>query len=255
MADEFDDLDDYLDEFDEEILSQEPGATLKKHSPELSKTVEEFVKELEPEAKFGNTINDTINRLKTSNKSIDETVTVGDENEELLATLLNSLDIGDGEDFDEIKKLLKDSNLDDFGKGDGDGDGDGDDVDKLSNMLMGMLNKLTTKEMMYDTISTTVNNYNVYFEKNKPVKGNKDHDRFVSQLRRLQNVLDKFDSPNYSPDDEVVRDYIDEQMEEFNKLLPAPEGVVEDNLGALGIDKVSWNDNEVPKDLENCVQQ
>lgn len=253
MADEFDDLDDYLDEFDEEILSKEPGETLEKHDPELSKNVDEFIKELEPEAKFGNTINDTINRLKTSNKEIDENVTVGDENEELLATLFNSLDIGDGEGFDELKELLKNNNLDDLGdlpEGE-----DDKDVDKLSNVLMGMLNKLTTKDMMYETVSTAVTNYNLYFEKNKPVKGNKDHDRYVSQLRHLQNVLEKFDSPDYSPDDDKVRDYIDEQMEEFNKLLPAPEGVVQDNLGGLGIDNVSWNDNEVPKDLENCVQQ
>lgn len=257
MADEFDDLDDYLDEFDEAILSQEPGATLEHHEPELAKNVEEFMKELEPEAGFGDTINDTINRLKSANKEIDEKSSSVNENEELLTTLLNSLDLGgDSEGFDELKELLGNSNLEGLGGLAGDaGDGNAEDVDKLSNVLMTMLNKLTTKDMMYDTVTSAVTNYNEYFRENKPIKGNKDHDRYVAQLRHLNNVKEKFDSPEYDPESEDIRDYIDEQMEQFNKLLPAPEGVVQDNLGSLGLDSVNWDDNEVPKDLENCIQQ
>lgn len=327
MSDDFDDLDDYLDDFDAEILSQEPGATIKKDGnynndnnnnnkaaisgikndstdennnsnvdtnaiindmiaedgldPLFSKQLTGFMNMLDPNGNgseldallgsinsnesisgngFQNTVNETINRLKNSSKQVDdESTRKMDNDEELLTTLLNSLDIGgDGniEGFDELKDLLNGGEGED-GDGDVDGDGDGDgDVDKLTNVIMKMLNKLTSKEMMYNSVNTAVENYQEFFKDNKNhSETDDDLKRYVKQMQHLKNVKETFDNENYDEDDPETRDFIDQEMENFNKLLPPPPGVIQDNLADMGLDDVKWNDKEVPQDLEGCVQQ
>lgn len=318
MADEFDDLDDYLDEFDEEILSQEPGATVidkkggaesnlklsnndkapaeEKESadikefaaaagldPQFSKQLEDFMSMLDPQGTgnelnsllnepdigekgkttvngkengFQDTVNETINRLKTSSQQVeDESTQKMDKNEELLTTLLNSMDIGGDESlegFDELKDLLSENNGGAMGAGDG-------DVDKLTNVIMKMLNRLTSKEMMYDSVNTAVTNYHEYFKdlknSSKPSEDNEDYKRYVMQLKHLENVKNKFDDSSYNEEDPETRDYIDQEMENFNKILPPPPGVIQDNLADMGLDNVKWSDKEIPTDLEGCVQQ
>jgi hypothetical protein len=327
MADEFDDLDDYLDEFDEEILSQEPGATIPKHEndehstknkendnddsinelkdinkmveatgldPDFAQSIAEFMSQLDPNGNgnelealldnenesltefnendtignggFQSTINETINRLKTSSQQVDEESTKKmNKDEELLTTLLNSLDIGGDvnsfEGMDELKDLLNgfDNNINENGDTSNNNNNDDDDegLDKVSNVLLKMLNRLTSKEMMYETVSSAVINYQDYFKDNKNKTNVKpeDHERYLKQLEHLQNVKNSFDKEDYSEDDQETRDYIDQQMESYNKLLPPPPGVIQDNLGEMGLDGVKWNDKEVPNGLEECIQQ
>lgn len=286
-VDEFDDLDDYLDDFEEEILSQEPGATIIPETineiddiskitqsigmnENLSNEISEFIKQLDPNGDgnelndvlnskegmnenmgFQDTINETINRLKSSSKQVeDESSEKFTKDEELLTTLLNSLDIGGDigsmEGMDELKGLLNGTNG---------GINDENNIDEMSNVLMNMLNKLTSKEMMYETISNAVNNYEEYFKKdNKEVKGD-DMNRFKSQLKHLKNVKETFDKEDYNENDSNIREFIDIEMENFNKLLPPPEGVIEDNLSGLGLENFKWNEQDIPNELEGCVQQ
>lgn len=329
MTDEFDDLDDYLDEFDEEILSQEPGATLPANNepkedkknienkpktttetgdvdeldeeaindfnlnefannagldPQFSSQLENFMNMLDPqgnnsnnelkalfeqanskdgetdEDEFQHTINETINRLKHSSQQVeDESTKKLDKDEELLTTLLNSLDIGgegtgEGiEGFDELKDLLS-------GEGTKEGgEGGEEDVDKLADVVLKMINKLTSKDMMYDSVKSAVTNYREYFKNfknnNKVNEENEDHKRYLEQFKHLENVLNKFDEATYNDGDAETKEFIDNEMENFNKLLPPPPGVIQDNLGDLGLDNVKWNDKEVPQDLDGCVQQ
>lgn len=287
-VDEFDDLDDYLDDFEEEILSQEPGATIIPETineiddiskitqsigmnENLSNEISEFIKQLDPNGDgnelndilnskegmngnmgFQDTINETINRLKSSSKQVeDESSEKFTKDEELLTTLLNSLDIGGDigsmEGMDELKGLLNGNN--------NGGINDENNIDEMSNVLMNMLNKLTSKEMMYETISNAVNNYEEYFKKdNKEVKGD-DMNRFKSQLKHLKNVKETFDKEDYNENDSSIREFIDIEMENFNKLLPPPEGVIEDNLSGLGLENFKWNEQDIPNELEGCVQQ
>lgn len=284
--DEFDDLDDYLDEFEEDILSQEPGATVipedKVQSGEkvtnesiddiarslgmdeaFAENISQFMKQLDPNGNgleaevekkgkigggFQDTINETINRLKSSSKQVeDETSEKFDKDEELLTTLLNSLDIGGDvgglEGVDELREMLQ--------KGDGEG------IDQMSDVLMNMLNKLTSKEMMYETINTAVKNYEEYFADEEQIKDVSEDDiaRYRAQLKHLGNVKETFDKDDYSEDNEKYRDFIDEEMENFNKVLPPPSGVIEDNLAQLGLENFKWNENDIPNELEGCVQQ
>lgn len=354
MADEFDDLDDYLDEFDAEILAQEPGATIKNidaekdtiitsnndrnqaptttgletfdsstndqtgnlsgtntasrdvkteleelaqatgMDPAFTKTISDFMQQLDPQGGgnelediigksvgsgafsgvlgekseekdggFQSTINETINRLKTSSQQAEEESTKKINNdEELLTTLLNSLDLGDDsagglEGMSELKELLSGMSMDELTNGATDEGIAGENVDKVSNVLLKMLNKLTSKEMMYDTVNTAVTNYEQYFKDstNKASATKEDYERYMKQMEHLKNVKSTFDKPEYSEDNEEDRDYVDQEMENFNKLLPAPAGVVDDNLGQMGLDGMNWNDKDVPQDLEQCVQQ
>ncbi|KAG0671405.1 Peroxisome chaperone and import receptor [Pichia californica] len=206
------------------------------------------------EIEFKQSINETINRIKSSSKQVDDESTKKmDNDEELLTTLLNSLDI-DGNDnegfegFQELKELLGNDNKNNS-------ESDGDKVDKLTNVVMKMLNRLTSKEMMYDSVNSAVQNYKEFFKENNSITIGNDYERFKQQLKHLENVKNKFDDSAYNEDDEKTRDFIDQEMESFNKLLPPPTGVIQDNLGELGLDNVKWNDNEVPDDLEGCVQQ
>jgi peroxin-19 len=352
MTDEFDDLDDYLDDFDAEILAQEPGATIKNtgdgtnasntqtqgnsgtsadntgenstderaatsqfradtHNmnsemeelsraagmdPAFSKTLSDFMQQLDPQGDgseldailgnsntstgvraesnqdknenekdggFQSTINETMNRLKTSSQQVEEESTKKmNKDEELLTTLLNSLDLGGDDDgglegMDELKELLSNMNMDELASGSGGDEPTGESVDKVSNVLLKMLNKLTSKEMMYDTVSTAVTNYEQFFKNstNKTSANDQDHERYMKQLQHLRNVKSTFDKPDYNEENDEYRDFVDQEMENFNKILPAPPGVVDDNLGQMGLDGTNWNDKDVPQDLEQCVQQ
>lgn len=248
-----------------------------KLDPEFTKQMENFMNMLDPnnngnslndllnnskpndnkEINFQQSVNETIDRLKNSSQQVEEESTKNmNKDEELLTTLLNSLDI-DGENgeefegFEELKGLLGNKN----GKeGDiGEEGENSDDVDKLTNIVMKMLNRLTSKEMMYDSVNSAVENYQVYFKNHN--KEDEDHQRYQKQLQHLENVKRQFDSKDYNENDEKIRDIIDKEMEDFNKLLPPPPGVIQDNLADLGLDNVKWNDKEVPDDLEGCVQQ
>lgn len=248
-----------------------------KLDPEFTKQMENFMNMLDPnnngnslndllnnskpndnkEINFQQSVNETIDRLKNSSQQVEEESTKNmNKDEELLTTLLNSLDI-DGENgeefegFEELKGLLGNKN----GKeGDiGEEGENSDDVDKLTNIVMKMLNRLTSKEMMYDSVNSAVENYQVYFKNNN--KEDEGHQRYQKQLQHLENVKRQFDSKDYNENDEKIRDIIDKEMEDFNKLLPPPPGVIQDNLADLGLDNVKWNDKEVPDDLEGCVQQ
>lgn len=345
MADDFDDLDDYLDDFDAEILSQEPGSTVKSQDSaqlqsrenndegdvelgglqglanaagldaDFAKSIAAFMNELDPtgagsgleglletalngstiipdgdesdhncrhkdgaknseaqeyngkngeEQGFHDTINETINRLKQSSRKVDaESTQKMDRDEELLTTLLNSLDLdGDGAGFegmDELKDLLNETENGKFAGNDGRNGDDADDegIDKLSGVLMKMLNRLTSKEMMYETVNAAVVNYRNFFRDSNTRESTlpDDYLRYEKQLKHLENVIRTFDAVDYNEEDVATREYIDQEMEEYNKLLPPPPGVVQDDLEGMGLDGLGWNDKEVPSNLDGCVQQ
>ncbi|GME81476.1 unnamed protein product [Ambrosiozyma monospora] len=229
--DEYDDLDELLDEFDDEILSKPPGSTVKTTSndqqqqsqqqkditnpttpskspdtksqtsattkgsdeapideqellkqllsglsnndPELSANLNSFIKDLTGNsdlestntgtganttsskdipkstttnnvnkdggngtgkpANFQDLISDTVNRIKNSGEQIDQNLKDESQDDELLSTLLKSLDL-------------------DLGAGSNGGEG-GSNTEDLSKLLVDMLDKLSSKDVLYEPLN------------------------------------------------------------------------------------------------------
>jgi len=290
MSDDgFDDLDDYIDDFVTESVLAETGASsavqkdqdldkLAELDPNLANELQTLVAQLdqpgvniEKDGKnstknFKSALNDTINRIKESSETVDKESTKSMENandEELLTTLLKSMDLGDlsGEDIesqaDDLLKLL--------GKQGGEGSEE-QDADGITNMLLDALTKLTGKDMLYDTVSQSCIKYEKFFQSHdKPSNGGNNDDltlsdylRYEAQYQHLKNIKTRFDSTSYSDDNKDDRTYVDAEMEKFNNLYPPPEEVMDDNLNALGVDNLKWGDQDVPFDqgsLDGCQQQ
>ncbi|GMM31038.1 hypothetical protein DAMA08_037830 [Martiniozyma asiatica (nom. inval.)] len=239
---DLDELDDLLNEFP--VEESHNGS---------KKLLDELNLDSATSPDFSGLVDATLRRVNQSTQNVDETAqenaAKGTE-EDLLATLLKSLDI-DG-DFDLEGLGLGEGDGDD-GNGNGNGNGDGDGLD---NLLLDALSKLTSKALMYDTINSACSKYDSYMATIE--KSNPDYERYLKQHTHMRNIKLTFDSGEYSDDNSELRDYIDAEMEKFNDLYPPPPEVMDDNLKALGADQLNWNDGDVPwdqKDLDGCQQQ
>lgn len=154
----------------------------------------------------------------------------------------------DADDHDLLTDLLASLDL-------GSIDGLNGDEGDLATMLTDALAKLTTKDMLYDTIAQSCDKYEEYFASHaKPAdaQGLSDHLRYEAQFAHLKTIRDIFEAAEYADGDEAQRKRIDEEMEKFNNLAPGPEGVLDDDLKGLG---VGFGDDDVPFDVDGCQQQ
>lgn len=248
IEDEFDDLDDYIDDFlTEQVLAGEDSASNGPIADGIDKLVGE-IDQTAPQQDFKSVLEHTRERLKESAETVGEQAEAQQgKDEELLATLLKSLDINlDGDGNDDLLKLLSE-----------DGAAGGD----IGDLLTEALGKLTGKEMLYDTITDSCSKYDGYFKETpRPTTGDglSDYLRYEAQYNHMQNIKKRFESEEYSDSNEEDREFIDSEMEKFNNLYPPPPGVMSDDLNALGVEGLKFGDNDVPFDersLEEGCQQ
>lgn len=248
--DEFDDLDDYIDDFvTAQVLDGVDGQENGPVPNEIDRLVEEIESKIDnaPPQTFRSILEDTKERIKESEETVDKSAeTEAPKDEELLATLLKSLDIDGDFEGGDLFKMLNES-----------GEGGGD----IGDLLTEALGKLTGKEMLYDTISDSCLKYEGYFKENpKPTTGDglSDYLRYEAQYNHLSNIKQRFESENYSDSNDSDREFVDSEMEKFNNLYPPPAGVISDDLNAMGVEGLKFGDKDVPFDersLEEGCQQ
>ncbi|KAG7909310.1 hypothetical protein KL906_002804 [Ogataea polymorpha] len=272
--DDLDDLDDLLDDFDDEILSKPPGATLKQdqeltiapdeepnlddkelfgkllqeigsQDPDLSKNLGSFLDDIgkqntgssspQPATKnnFQDVISETINRLKESGEQVDKSIKQEDGNDELITNLLKSLDL----------------NLDLKGL-----DGQNGGVEDVGNLLVEMLEKLSSKNVLYEPLNDLYQKFPAWLEKPENQQ-DENFSKYQQQYAVIREIISTFDLPDH--EDKKNKDIINIKLEELQELGMPPKELLNDDLKFLnfgGNSELELDDNDIPEDINKELE-
>lgn len=95
----------------------------------------------------------------------------------------------------------------------GSGEGEGADEGGLNKMLMGMMEQLTNKEILYEPMKELHDQFPEWLAKNKDKVSEEDRKRYDEQRVIVAEIVAKFDEPSYSDDNPAQREYIVERMQ------------------------------------------
>lgn len=254
-ADDDDDLDDLLDEFDEQVLSKPPGDGKPQDTP-FQTDIEELVKDLniedpatkeqfeqlvkqfeethKEEAKramdpqnFDSVMKDAIDRLKKLGETIDEQLKNEPSSgpEDMIAQLMAGMGAG-GENMDMLK------------------------------LLTDMLEQLSLKEVIYEPIKDLNLKFPKFLEEKKAELDADVYANYVKQHDVTGEILAVFDLPGYQ--EERDKDKINSLLELLQELGNPPKELVGDDANFAELDKLGGLDfdlKDLPQDLEKELEK
>jgi peroxin-19 len=98
-------------------------------------------------------------------------------------------------------------------------EGEGND-EELSKMLMGMMEQLTNKEILYDPMKELNEKFPAWLEKNKGATSKDDLARYEEQQSLVKEIVAKFEEPTYADSNAADREYIVDRMQKVSKTFP-----------------------------------
>jgi peroxin-19 len=116
---------------------------------------------------------------------------------------------GGGNDF--MAEMLKQLSSGDFG-------GEGGDED-FSKMLMGMMEQLTNKDILYEPMKELNTKFTDWMEKNKATTSAEDLKRYEEQQTIVAEIVARFETPTYSDSNAADREYIVDRMQKVSPVL------------------------------------
>ncbi|KAJ4983581.1 Peroxisomal biogenesis factor 19 [Stagonosporopsis vannaccii] len=165
-----------------------------------------FSKAAEPSSKadknFQDTIRKTMERMQES----------GDAASSAAASSANQDDI--------LAQMLKEMESGGFG-------GEGSDED-FSKILMGMMEQLTNKEILYEPMKELDDKFPAWMEKNKDKVPKEDLKRYEEQQVLVKEITARFERKGYSDDNAKDREYIVERMQKMQAAGSPPPDLVGD---------------------------
>ena len=302
-TDDVDDLDDLLDDFADDVLSKPPGSTIENQSQteksnatagvqrdsetprkdptnplgeDFQKSIAELMKDMnieDPEtqeqfatlvsqfetehreevekesakpANFEYVMKETMERLRKSGEDIDSKIKndhLGSNPEDLLTQLL----AGMGEN----------------------GLGGAGDMD-MSKLLVEMLEQLSSKEVLYEPIKDLNQKFPEYLKENKHKLESLKYDNYNKQYEITQEIVDIFESKDYSDANKQQRDQVNTLLESLQELGQPPVDLVGEGEGFLpglggggaaaaggvgGNDAFAFNDKDLPPNFEKNLQE
>lgn len=96
-------------------------------------------------------------------------------------------------------------------------DGAGNEED-FSKMLMGMMEQLTNKDILYEPMQELHNKFPEWMSKHRESTGKEDLDRYEEQQRLVGEIVAKFEDKGYSDSNAADREYIVERMQKVGDL-------------------------------------
>lgn len=114
---------------------------------------------------------------------------------------------------DILAQMLKEMEQGGFG-------GEGSDED-FSKILMGMMEQLTNKEILYEPMKELNDKFPAWMDKNKGKVEEKDWKRYEEQQTLVKEITERFDRPGYSDSNASDREYIVERMQKVRCLTDA----------------------------------
>lgn len=109
-------------------------------------------------------------------------------------------------DDDILAQMLKEMESGNFGGG------EGNDED-FSKILMGMMEQLTNKEILYEPMKELNDKFPDWMEKNKGKVEADDWKRYEEQAVLVKEIVGRFEKKGYSDDNAGDREYIVERMQ------------------------------------------
>ncbi|KAK8180469.1 Pex19 protein family-domain-containing protein [Phyllosticta capitalensis] len=99
----------------------------------------------------------------------------------------------------------------------------------FSKMLMGMMEQLTNKEILYEPMKDLDDKFPGWFEKNRSTCGKEDLARYEEQQRCVREIVARFERSEYSDEDTADREYIVERMQKMQAAGSPPPDLVGDD--------------------------
>ncbi|KFZ01372.1 hypothetical protein V501_10034 [Pseudogymnoascus sp. VKM F-4519 (FW-2642)] len=110
-------------------------------------------------------------------------------------------------------------------------DGEGGEED-FSKMLLGMMEQLTNKDILYEPMKELHDKYPAWMEKNKATTSKEDLKRFEEQQKVVAEIVKKFEEPTYTDASPTDREYIVERMQSMQAAGSPPADLVGDMASA-----------------------
>lgn len=142
------------------------------------------------EASFQETIRRTMERMQTSGDQATAAATA-EGTDDFVAELLKQMQAGDLE-------------------------GEGNE-EELSKMLLGMMEQLTNKEILYEPMKELDDKFPEWLEKNREKLSEEDLKRYEEQQRCAKEIVAKFEDPAYSDENAADRAHIIDWMQKVSK--------------------------------------
>ena len=102
----------------------------------------------------------------------------------------------------------------------GGGGGEGGEED-FSKMLLGMMEQLTNKEILYEPMKELNDKFPEWLEKNRDKTPEADLKRYVEQQAMVKEIVAKFDQPTFSDANAEDRQYIVDRMQKVSWWRPS----------------------------------
>ncbi|KAK9369273.1 Pex19 protein [Lipomyces kononenkoae] len=190
----------------------------------------------QPQTKKGDTLQETIartmERMKESGKRVDKEITSTNEEDDFLAAMMRQLEQSTGVTGSGDQSL-------------------GSDED-LSKMLAGMMEQLTSKEILYEPMKELDDKYADWLQKNRATLSAEDAARYDTQRVVVRDIVVRFENPSYSDDNEADRKYIVEHMQKMQESGSPPPDI----MGELGPGAIFDNSfGGLGPETENCNVQ
>ncbi|KAK6499176.1 Peroxisome chaperone and import receptor [Arthrobotrys conoides] len=166
---------------------------------------------------FHDTIAKTMERMKESGAEID-TEMADSHSDDFLAEMLRQMQTATGRG--------------------------GSDED-FSKMLMGMMEQLTNKEILYEPMKELDEKFPGWLVENEGKHSADEMDNFREQARLVREIVMKFEQPSFSDSSEMDREYIVERMQKMQAVGSPPAELLGDMSQGDGL----------PPDIENCPVQ
>ncbi|KAK3392136.1 Pex19 protein family-domain-containing protein [Sordaria brevicollis] len=161
------------------------------------------------EASFQETIRRTMERMQTSGEQA-TAAAAAEGSDDFLAELLKQMQAGglDGEGSEE----------------------------EFSKMLMGMMEQLTHKDILYEPMKELHEKFPGWLEKNRATTSKEDLERYELQQKLVAEIVAKFEEPNYADTSKEHHEYIVDRMQKMQDAGQPPNDLVGDMPSAQNLD-------------------
>ncbi|KAG0652118.1 Peroxisomal farnesylated [Hyphodiscus hymeniophilus] len=163
------------------------------------------IKETDAEKTFQETIKKTMERMQASGDQA-TAAAASDNTDDILAEMMKAMQAGglDGEAGEE-----------DFSK-----------------MLLGMMEQLTNKEILYEPMKELDDKFPEWMEKNKGKVKEDDMKRYNEQQVYVREIVGRFEQKTYTDENAADREYIVERMQKMQAAGSPPQDLVGDMAAA-----------------------
>ncbi|XXH04307.1 hypothetical protein Hte_010721 [Hypoxylon texense] len=167
----------------------------------IPKSSEKAAADLSQDASFQETIRRTMARMQESGDQATAAATAEGSEDDFIA---------------EMMKAMKDI------------PSEGGSEEDFSKMLMGMMEQLTNKDILYEPMKELNDKFPSWMDKNKETLAKDDLKRYQEQQVLVAEMVAKFEEPTYADSNAADREYIVDRMQKMQAAGSPPQDLVGD---------------------------